>query len=185
MASIGENFDATTVDPSSSFPVYPAGKYLVEIVASEMQPTKSGEGQYLKLEMAILDGEFQGGKIFDRLNLVNANATAVDIARRTLSAICHAVGEMQVQDSDQLHFKPLVADVRVSQPRTDAKTGKTYDGSNEVKGYSPAGAGLAPSNAAPQPAAQAARPAPAAARPAVALAARPAPAASTAPWKRA
>jgi hypothetical protein len=36
----------------------------------------------------------QGRKIFDRLNLVNAEPDqAVEIAQRTLSAICHATGQ--------------------------------------------------------------------------------------------
>ena len=71
----------------------------MQIVASEMRPTKDGGGQYLWLELDVLEGPLAGRKLFDRLNLVNASAQTVEIAQRTLSAICHATGRMQVQDS--------------------------------------------------------------------------------------
>ena len=43
MANLG-NFDASKVEPASSFDPIPAGKYLAVIVASELRPTKSGSG---------------------------------------------------------------------------------------------------------------------------------------------
>jgi hypothetical protein len=113
MAQLGVLFNAAEIEPSTPFEVIPAGKYTVQIVQSEMMPTSNGNGQFLKLEMEILDGEHQGRKLFDRLNLINPNAQAVDIAQRALSAICHAIGVMQVQDSEMLHFKPLLATVKV------------------------------------------------------------------------
>ena len=89
MAKLGTTFDASSVDPTMPFEVLPPGRYLVQIVTSEMRPTKDGAGQYLWLELDVLEGECQGRKLFDRLNLVNPNPTAVEIAQRTLSAICH------------------------------------------------------------------------------------------------
>jgi len=56
MAYIGMQFDANQVEPSTSFDVIPAGKYHVQIVNSEMRPTKSGTGRYLWLELSIMDG---------------------------------------------------------------------------------------------------------------------------------
>ena len=132
-------FDATTVQPQTPFEVIPAGKYVCQIVASEMRPTKSGDGAYLWLEEEILEGEYAGRRVFDRLNIQNANVQAVEIANRTLSALCHAIGELKVTNSEQLHFKPFVATVRV-RPPSDG-----YDASNEVRGYAPVG-GSAPAN---------------------------------------
>jgi len=82
-----------------------------------MRPTKDGRGQYLYLELDILDGQFAGRKLFDRLNLVNDNPDTVDIAKRALSSICRATGQMQVKDSEQLHLIPMIADVRVRPPK--------------------------------------------------------------------
>jgi hypothetical protein len=119
MAQFGATFDATTVEPSKPIELLPPGRYVVQIVASEMRATKDGQGQYLWLELDVLEGEFQGRKLFDRLNLVNNNPTTVEIAQRTLSAICHATGRMQVQDSEELHLAPMTADVRVQQSKTE------------------------------------------------------------------
>jgi hypothetical protein len=100
MADFGLTFDASQIEPNTGYDVLPPGKYLAQIVSSEMRPTKDGQGQYLFLEIDILDGQYRGRKLFDRINLVNANHTAVEIAMRTLSSLCRAVGKLQVKNSD-------------------------------------------------------------------------------------
>ena len=117
MASFGQTFDASVVEPLGTFEVLPPGKYVAQIIASEMRPTKDGMGQYLYLEIDILEGAARGRRLFDRLNLINGNSEAVQIAQRTLSSICHAVGKLQVSNSEQLHLIPLVADVKVRPPK--------------------------------------------------------------------
>lgn len=174
MAIFAQTFDANTVEPSN-FDVFPAGKYLAQIVSSEMRPTKDGRGQYLFLELDILEGQFAGRKLFDRLNLVNDNPDTVDIATRTLSSICRATGQMQVKDSEQLHLIPLIADVRVRPPKGQ------YGESNSIR-YLPRNA-AAPATRAPG--AYASAPAPATApspqpQPATPMA----PAAGGLPWQR-
>lgn len=141
------NFDATQVAPNEPFAVLPAGKYIVQVEASEMKPTKNGDGQYLWLELSILDGEHAGRKLFDRLNLVNQSQQAVEIAQRTLSAICHATGQLHVSDSEQLHGRPMVATVRVRPGRMDS--GKQFDASNEIRGYEPTSGAAPAANATP------------------------------------
>lgn len=122
-------FHAGDYQPNS-FDALPAGDYDVCIVASEMKPTKAGTGSYLQLTLQVLGGEYANRKLFDRLNLNNPNATAVQIARGTLSAICRAVGVMDPNDSSELHNKGMKAVVRVE---------KDADGnpSNVIKGYKP------------------------------------------------
>jgi hypothetical protein len=162
MAELGGNFDATQVQPSQAFDVLPAGKYKVHVVDSDMKPTKNGDGQYLWLELDIVDGPHQGRKLWDRLNIVNSNAQAVEIAQRQLSALCHATGKLNVSDSQELHFIPVIVTVRVR-----AASGG-YDASNEIRGYEAAG------NVTPM-----------AARPAATAAPSAAPATSAAaPWKQ-
>jgi len=161
MASLNGTFDATTVPPAEAFTVIPAGKYKVQVVDSDLRATKDGQGQYLWLEMEILDGEHQGRKVYDRLNIVNQNAQAVDIAQRALSALCHAAGKLQVSNSEELHFIPVIATVKVRQAR------ENFDASNEVRGYEAVAGGARPSVAPTQ---QRSAPPPAAAP-------------STAPWK--
>lgn len=159
------HFDATEVEPNAPFNPLPPGDYPVMIVNSEMRPTKKGDGRYLWLEMEVLDGPLKGRHVWDRLNIDNPNAKAVEIAKRTLSAICRAVGVMQLTDSEQLHGKALLARVK-TRPATDQ-----HPAGNDIAGYNPIG--NAPPAPTPQPAAAAA-PAPATTGAA----------AGTAPWQR-
>jgi hypothetical protein len=122
------NFDSTTVDPTSPFNPLPNGTYRMHIVESEVKPTKDNQGRYLQLTWQVLDGEHKGKKVWDRLNIVNNNATAKDIAQRALSAICHATGVLKLSNSQQLHHKPVMVKVVVRQD-----SGR--DPSNDVKGY--------------------------------------------------
>lgn len=122
------NFDARQVDPQQSFEPIPAGWYNMMIVESEMKPTSNGQGAYLQLSLKVVDGQYAGRQVFDRLNLQSQNPVAAEIAYKRLSAYCHATGVIQVQDSQQLHGIPLKARVSV---RTDS-TGQ-YDPSNEIK----------------------------------------------------
>jgi len=134
MANLGYTFDATQVEPNAPRELLPPGKYVAQIVKSEMKPTNSG-GEMLEIELDIIEGEFQNRKLWDRLNLVNTNPKAQEIALRTLSAICHATGKLAVQDSEELHFKPLMVTVKVQPERTDPKSGRTYAPSNVISGY--------------------------------------------------
>jgi hypothetical protein len=170
MANLGTTFDATGIEPARPFDVLPPGRYVAQIVASEMRVTKDGMGQYLWLELDVLEGPCRGRKLFDRLNLVNGNPQTVEIAQRTLSAICHATGRMQVQDSEELHLIPLLADVRVQPPKNG------YGETNRIR-YLPLESAQKPAPAPAAPVRSATSPT---------SPARPTPAAgfTSAPWKR-
>jgi len=122
-------FNAAEVSTENQFDPVPNGDYEVIITESETKETKAGTGSYLQLTLEILSGHYQGRRIWDRLNLWNQNQTAVDIANRTLSQICHATGVLTPGDSAELHGKPMTAQVVVKQA-------PGYGDSNEVKKYS-------------------------------------------------
>jgi len=147
MASLN-NFDANQVDPSVALEPIPAGRYAAVITDSEYKPTKSGGGKYLQLTMQILDGEHKGRLLWARLNLENANATTVKIARGELSAICRAVGVMQPRDSIELHNIPLEVTVGLK------KRDDNGEFTNVIKGYARKGAAgtASTSPTAPRPA---------------------------------
>ena len=162
MANLG-NFDASKVDPASSFDPIPAGKYLAAIVASELRPTKSGSGHYLELTFEIAEGQHKGRRLWARLNLDNPNPQAVQIARGELSAICRAVGVLQPRDSAELHNLPL--SIKVACRKRD----DTDEITNEIKGFEKKEAAF--SGVATAPVAPPSVPAPQATR-------------STPPWQR-
>ena len=153
-------FDAQTVEPNDSFDPIPNGDYLCIITTSEMKPTKAGDGAYLELELQVIEGPYQGRKLWDRLNLNNANDTTVKIAKGTLSAICRAVGVLQPTDSCELHDLPLVAKVACR------KRDDTDELTNVIKSYKKRDAMAAVPASSPAPAKAAAT-------------------SSTPPWKRA
>lgn len=157
MAFLGGSFDASQVEPKGAYRPVPPGEYKVQITSSEFCQTSTGNGHQLKLEMEILEGDQAGRRLYDRLNLDNPNAQAVEIAQRTLSAICHAVGKLSVQDSEELHMLPMTAVVSIKPERT-GKDGRTYGTSNEVQTYkalssgqagSFGGGGMKPASAVP------------------------------------
>lgn len=124
------NFDANTVEPTGKFTPIPVDDYLAIITDSEMKDTKKGDGKYLLLTYEIAEGEYSGRKIFETLNLVNANQTAVDIAQRALSAVCRATGVLHPKDSAELHGKPLVITVGL-------RAGSNgFEDRNIIRGYS-------------------------------------------------
>lgn len=147
------NFNARTVSPSETFEPVPPGWYPVSIIESEEKPTSNGAGSYLYLVMRIMDGPYAGRKLFDRLNTNNQNQQTVEIANRTLSAICHATGILDLQDTQQLHGIVIEARATVREAQTGAD-GRRYDAQNEVKGYRALGSGGAPAPTASMPAAQ-------------------------------
>lgn len=133
MASLN-GFNAHEVDPNVGFDPIPAGKYLCIVANSEMKPTKAGDGEYLQLELDVIEGPCKGRKVWDRLTLKHPNEMTVKIARGTLSSICHAVGVMAPRDSIELHDLPLIASIGLK------KREDTGEMSNVVKGYAKRGA---------------------------------------------
>ena len=47
MARFDTSFDATSIDPIEGYELLPAGRYVAQIVQSEIRVTKTGTGQYL------------------------------------------------------------------------------------------------------------------------------------------
>ena len=127
MPALHRAFDATQIAPRDNSPI-PAGEYLAMIVASEWKTTKAGDGQYLQLEMQVIEGPHANRKFWERLNLNNKNVQAVEIAERTLSAICHAVGKLNANDSEILHDIPMVVKLAVEK-------GQNGNENTVVKGY--------------------------------------------------
>lgn len=128
MAKLGETFDRNTV-PADEFEPLPAGDYFAQVTESEMRPTKAGTGEYLKLTWQVLAGPFEGRKFWEQLNIRNPNDTAQRIALQSLAKICDAMGLAAIDDSDELHNRPVNV-------RLVVKEQAGYSPKNEVKGYS-------------------------------------------------
>lgn len=154
------NFQADPTAATNTYDLLPKGDYLCMAIASELKPNSKRTGDYLQITFEVLDGPHKGRKIWDRLNIRNANKTAEKIAMEQLNALCLAVNVMHLSDSDQLHNLPVTLKV-------DIEAGKDgYDDQNRVKGYVAVGGSPAHGQAMAQAAAERPAPAPAAAAPA-------------------
>jgi hypothetical protein len=127
------NFDASTVAPQASSGPVPAGTYLAQIIESDVAPLKSGKGTGLKLTFEIIDGQYKGRRIWENLNIQHENDETQRIAQSQLSALCHAVNVIKLQDTAALHHKPVHVRVVVREAQGQ------FQASNNIKGYESAG----------------------------------------------
>ena len=119
--------DVEVVD--EDFSVLPPGEYPVIVEDSEFRETKAGDGHYLFLQLSVIDGHGKNRKLFDRLNLDNPNAQAVEISKKQLASLCRAIGKQKITDSGELHDIPVIARVEIR------KGSNGYEDSNDIKGY--------------------------------------------------
>lgn len=132
-------FNSANVEPQQSFDPIPKGWYDLNIESCELKPTKAGTGSYLSLQLKVQGGEFNNRTVFDMITYSNPNAQAVEIGHRKLSALCRAVGIVELKSTDMLLNRLVAAKVGI---KID-KTGE-YDPQNDVKEYKNAAAATAP-----------------------------------------
>jgi hypothetical protein len=133
MAEFNEDFNANEVpEDDRSFEPLAAGDYTMQVIDSDIKPTKTG-GQQLVLTIEVIEGAMSGRRVWDRLNIQNQNPDAQRIAQRSLADLCLAVGIASLRNSEDLHFKPFVGKVTIKQD----KTGQ-YGPQNQVR-YKPRG----------------------------------------------
>ena len=127
------SFDASTVAPQAVTGPIPAGTYLAHCTESDVGPLKSGNGTGLKMTFEILDGQYKGRRVWENLNIQHTNEDTQRIAQSQLSALCHAVNVIKLEDTAALHFKPVKVKVVVREAQGQ------YQASNNIKGYESAG----------------------------------------------
>ncbi len=139
------NYNAEEYEPLGSFEPLPVGEYTVVIESSEKKSASTGKGEYLQFVYNVVDGEFKGRKLFDRLNIENESEQAQTIARRALSSVCRAVGVMHPKSTEELHDKPFVVKVRIQPAKGE------YGPTNRISEYKAVGGEplAAPPTAAP------------------------------------
>jgi len=130
MVQLAQPFNAEEVPEDKGFEPLPEGSYTAHIIQSDMKETRAGTGQYLELRIQILDEPYTGRLVFERLNLINPNETAVTIAQRTLADLCNAVGVSELEDSEELHGKEFQVKLAIQEGQGD------YPPSNVVKKFS-------------------------------------------------
>lgn len=125
MVALPQVYNTTDLpDTGGSMPLIPPGQYPAVIVDSGMKETSNRQGQFLWLKLIITAGQYANTEFTERLNIINQNNTAVEIAYKTLARISEAVGMTQTPgDSMQLHNRSLIIDV-------STEAGKAYTDNN-------------------------------------------------------
>lgn len=107
----------------------PPGRYTAEIVETEVRENKKGTGNYLYLQISILDKEYRGKKVFTNLTLNHDNEKAQKIGRGQLSSLCQACGKVgMVEESASLWGIPFIISLGVEE-------GQDGVDRNTVKGF--------------------------------------------------
>lgn len=157
MAQLDFAIEASDLPQTTSlYDPIPEGNYGATITQAELRPTNDGSGQYIKLRLDVTGPSHQGRVIFSNINIRNASPKAEEIGRQQLGDIMRALGLAKVSDTDQLIGGNVNIKVAIRPARTDERTGRTYDASNEVKGYRSINGSAAPA-AKPAPSAPAAQ----------------------------
>lgn len=135
MAQLGQVFNARSVEPIGEMGALMPGWYQLIISKTEKKGTKSKDGEYIAVEYTVVGNEkFKNRKVFENLNLNNKNQAAVEIAQRTLSALCHATGQFEISDTQQLHNIPFWGKIAI-ESGGQGDNGQTYNDRNSIIGY--------------------------------------------------
>lgn len=119
MAGFGTSFDPnTTPSTGAGAGLHPEGIFEFEITESDVKPTSKGTGQMMSFT-AVGTGstdapeDNKGKRVWGNINVVNDNAQAQAIGQAQLAALaaacCLNIGDLQ--DSEQLHYRPFWAEV--------------------------------------------------------------------------
>ena len=122
MAYLGATFNANdhkAWGQKDSVRVIPDGRYLAQIVASDVVDTKSGNGQRLIWTVDLLDGQFAGHRIYDSINTHNPSVKTVEVGRSRLSMVALSLGIATLDDSSDLHGIPFWAHVSTKDERNE------------------------------------------------------------------
>lgn len=142
--------------PAPSREPLPNGMYQVIVISSDLKPTQAGTGEFIEFTLQIVDGQYAGRRVWDRLNVSNPNKTAEDIAKRQLQELCLAAGVTNLTDTEQLHDVPVLCEIGLD--RKDPSRNRVM-GYQAVAGARPVASQAArPTTASPPNAKPAARP---------------------------
>ena len=129
MAALGKTFDATEFETEQrDYTELPNGTYKLEVEDSDVVPTSKGDGVILKTTLSVVEPEqFKGRKLFNNYNLENKNPVAQKIGEEQFASLCRAIGVSSVNDSEDLHFHPFMAQIGLGKPQYEK------DGRGNVK----------------------------------------------------
>jgi hypothetical protein len=102
-----ETFDPETQE-GNSWELLPVGEYVAQIVEASIQQPNSGDGYHLALTWKIIEGDYEGRQVWQRITYLHSSEQAQTIGRKMLKDLCVATGVAeQVDDAEVFLFKPV------------------------------------------------------------------------------
>ena len=171
------DFNTNSVEKrENNYELLPPGWYIAQVSESDIVELGTGNGKALKLTFDILSDQGRGRKVWARLNIQHTSPKTETIAQQQLRELCDSIGIVQMQDTVELHNKPVQIRVKIRKSEDPR-----YDDSNDIAGFKPVDG--AASGGVATPPASVPRPFSAPANTAAAPAAA-APAGSAPPWAK-
>src|SRR6516225_5888443 len=103
-----ETFDPTTQE-GNSWDVLPASEYVAQVVEASIQQPNAGDGYHLALTWKIIEGDYEGRQVWQRITYLHSSEQAQTIGRKTLKDLWVATGvaDEQVDNAEVFLFKPV------------------------------------------------------------------------------
>lgn len=96
---------ANSAASSAGYTPLPVGEYEMEIVESDYDINRAGDGMVLKCKAQVVGGEYDGRPFYLNYDLENADPQTEKIGQRDFAALRRATGVLQPEESHELHFK--------------------------------------------------------------------------------
>lgn len=148
MANLGATFNTNEIpeDDYEAPEAFPANRYTLQVTESDLVEKDNGN-MLLKVTYEVVGGEYEGRKMWGNFNLRHTSEQAQSIAQREFADLVLACGLTAVDDSEELHFIPFVADVKQEKRKDNGEL------ANRIKKFIPAGGEPPASKPAPAKAA--------------------------------
>lgn len=147
------DLDLSGVSTMSSRVVVPTGNYAVRVTSAEPVEAKKKGNYYIQVAYSIVDGEYEGTVLTDRLNIVNDNDDAQRIGLSQLKTLLTAGNHKNpdyLKDTQEMVGLELSIYVEEVDHSFEAKDGSTVETTQNVfKGYNETSGKSAPAKKSP------------------------------------
>lgn len=111
-----------------TFTPIPTGDYIIALDRTEKKSSQSGT-EYLEFAFTIMEGQYQGRKLWERFYIYNSKPGSVTFGKRMIASIVRATGKTQIHDTEELVGSTFLAHI----------VSETYNGQdrNTIKSYKP------------------------------------------------
>lgn len=130
--------DPTGGHASEGYDALPNGPQVMALVKATVGPTRNDpESVMVSAEFQVMNGNFQGRRVWETYNLKNASDKAMEMGWGNWNALLQACGKLRVSVPDEIYGIPFIGNLGVR---------KDDPSRNKINSYKPLNGGGAPAN---------------------------------------